>query len=256
MLMIIIKLLVLIGWVLIGTQAHATNNNLDPLDSPGWNVMHEFILGGEPVVFDDRVIINIPEFAEDPLNVPVSIRIEGIKDIQDIVIFADMNPIQKVLNFKPVKIEPYIAFRIKVEQSTPIRAAVKTSDGVWHVGGKWLEAAGGGCSAPSHGMVHGDWQQTLMNVSSRYWSKGDINRLRFRIMHPMDTGLAPGIPEFYVKNFSILNEAGQTLALLNTYQPISENPVFTFELKKNSSVEQLHLVGMDNNGNRLTATIQ
>lgn len=219
--------------------------------------MHERLLNNEAVVFDDHVIIHAPEFAEDPLNVPVSIEVNGLDDIQDIVVFADLNPIQEILNFKPINIKPYLAFRIKVEQATPLRAAVKTADGIWHVGGRWLEAAGGGCTAPSHGMTSGEWHTTLMKVSSRYWRDGkQFDRLRLRIMHPMDTGLAPGIPEFYIQQFSVVNDSGQTLAELDTFQPISENPVFTFDLLKDASTKQLQLVGSDNNGNPLQAIIK
>lgn len=233
-------------------------NLIDPLDSPSWTVMHELILNNEPVIFDDRVVVNTPDFAEDALNVPVSIEVLGLKDIQDIVVFADLNPIQKILNFKPIEVKPYLAFRIKVEQATPVRVAVKTSDGVWHVGGRWLDAAGGGCTAPSHGMSSGEWHETLMNVSSRYWKNkiSEYGRLRLRIMHPMDTGLAPGIPEFYIEKFSVINEKGQKLAELDTYQPLSENPIFTFDLNKASLTKEINLVGRDNNGNQLTATIR
>lgn len=231
---------------------------IDPLDSPSWAVMHELMLNNEPVVFDDRVIVNTPDFAEDALNVPVSIEVAGIENIQDIVVFADLNPIQKVLSFKPIEVKPYLAFRIKVEQATPVRAAVKTADGVWHVGGRWLDAAGGGCTAPSHGMSTGAWHETLMDVSSRYWKNKtpDYGRLRLRIMHPMDTGLAPGIPEFYIEQFSVINEEGEKLAELDTYQPLSENPIFTFDLNKSSLTTEINLVGRDNNGNQLTATIR
>ena len=249
---------IFIGLLSLPNIAFSDTDIIDPLDSPSWDVMHSLFLNNEPVVFDNRVVVNAPEFAEDALNVPVSVEVDGINDIQTIVVFADLNPIQKVLEFKPIDIKPYIAFRFKVEQATPLRAAVKTSDGVWYVGGRWLEASGGGCTAPSHGMTTGEWHQTLMNVSSRYWksSEAKFNRLRIRIMHPMDTGLAPGIPEFYIENFSVVNDKGKTLAELGTYQPLSENPVFTFDLNQSSSTDKIHLVGKDNNGNILNAQIR
>ncbi len=252
----IFKTALLFAFMSIQYMTYAASNSIDPLNSPGWEVMHDIMLDGDNVVFDNNVIVTVPDFAEDPLNVPVSVEVVGINQIEQIVVFADLNPIQKILGFKPIDIKPFISFRIKVEQSTPVRAAVKTSNGVWHVGGRWIEAAGGGCTAPSNSMVAGDWQQDLMKVSSRYWKGNETNRLRFRIMHPMDTGLAPGIPAFFIEQFSVINKSGRTLAELNTYQPISENPVFTFDLKRGSLDEQISLVGRDNNGNRLNATIR
>lgn len=248
---------ILIGVLSWQHLAYSNSDLVDPLDSPSWHVMHNTILNDEPVVFDERVIVSVPEFAEDPMNVPVSVQVSDINDIEDIVVFADLNPIQKVLSFKPLSISPYLAFRFKVEQSTPVRAAVKTSDGVWHVGGRWLEAAGGGCTAPSRGRGADNWTETLMNVSSRTWKdEGNLSRLRFRIMHPMDTGLAPGIPEFYIEHFTVRDAAGETIALLDTYQPVSENPVFTFDLADKVATDYIQLVGTDNNGNKLSVTIK
>ncbi|MBL1143273.1 MAG: quinoprotein dehydrogenase-associated SoxYZ-like carrier [Proteobacteria bacterium] len=217
--------------------------------------MHSKILNNEPVIFDDRVQISMPDFAEDPMNVPVSVQVNNLENIEEIVIFADLNPIQKVLSFQPFHIKPYLSFRIKVEQSTPVRAAVRTSDGSWHVGGSWLEAAGGGCTAPSQGRAAGNWHETLMNVSSRSWIKNELGRVRFRIMHPMDTGLADGIPEFYLEYFDVVDAGGSVLAKITTYQPISENPVFTLDINK-EILKPINLLGVDNNGNRLNAQIE
>lgn len=216
--------------------------------------MHLQILDNEPVIFDDKVKVSIPDFAEDPMNVPVSVRVKDLDNIEKIVVFADLNPIQKVLSFQPFHIKPYLSFRIKVEQSTPVRAAVKTEDGVWHVGGRWLEATGGGCTAPSQGRIAGNWHATLMNVSSRSWFYDDLVRIRFRIMHPMDTGLADRIPEFYLEYFDVVDGAGSVLVNIVTYQPISENPVFTMDLYKGVTMP-INLLGTDNNGNHLDSSI-
>jgi len=227
---------------------------VDPLNSPGWETMHLQMLDNGSVVFDDRVTVSMPDFAEDPLNVPVSVRVKELVSIEEILVFADLNPIQKVLSFKPFHAKPYLSFRIKVEQSTPVRAAVRTLDGIWHVGGRWLEAAGGGCTAPSQGRVAGNWHETLMDVSSRSWFNDGSGRIRFRIMHPMDTGLVDGIPEFYLKQFDVVDGAGLILAKVTTYQPISENPVFTLDIDE-EAVVPINLLGSDNNGNRLEARI-
>ena len=49
----------------------------------------------------------------------------------------------------------YFAFRMRIEQGTVIRAAVR-KDGQWHIGGHDLDAAGGGCSVPSVTESHVD----------------------------------------------------------------------------------------------------
>ncbi len=228
----------------------------DPLDSPSWNTMHKVILSNEKVVFDERVKVIVPDVAEDPMNVPVSVSVEEIGEIEEIRVFADLNPIQQILNFHPGKIEPYIAFRFKVQQSTPVRAAARTKDGVWHVGGQWLDATGGGCTAPSVSRGLANWRDTLGDVKSRLWSRVDQpDRLRFRIMHPMDTGLAPGIPAFYIELLELKDKQGDLLAHIQSYQPVSENPFFSLDLKS-KLYQGLTLTGRDNNGNQINKVLQ
>lgn len=215
--------------------------------------MHTHVLRGELVHFDPRVHVIAPAIAEDAMNVPVAIVVNSLDRITAIVAFADLNPIQEILRFYPHEVTPYLAFRFKVEQSTPIRAAVKTADGVWHVGGQWLKASGGGCTAPSAARQGSGWEETLGQVKARRWSRPEGARLRFRVMHPMDTGLAAGIPAFYVRTLA-LQRGDEVLATLETFEPVSANPVFTLDLA-DSDLRPIRLTGADNNGNRIDRAI-
>ena len=49
------------------------------------------------VVFDQRVEVQGPSFAEDPMNVPITVRVKGLPDVQRVVVLVDRNPIRKVL---------------------------------------------------------------------------------------------------------------------------------------------------------------
>jgi len=71
----------------------------------------------------------------------------------------------------------------------------------------------------------------------------------------MDTGLADGVPEFYLQNINITDQAGVVVAKIKTYQPLSENPVFTIDVNKELELP-LFLQGVDNNGNRLKAELK
>lgn len=211
-------------------------------------------LDGGPVRFDDRVKVRMPPSAEDPLSVPVEVRVEGLGEVQEIRLIADLNPIPLILSFVPTRAEPAIAFRFKVEQSTPVRAAARTPDGVWHVGGGWLSAAGGGCTAPSHGTGGGMWRDQLNHVSGALWPREDgHSRLKLRVMHPMDTGLASGIPVFHIESLRVLDADGRELALVKTYEPVSENPVLSLDLRGNGPVR---VVGRDIQGNRIDASVR
>lgn len=241
------------------TAVGAAPVEVDPLKSPSWESMASQLLHNETVVFDEHVVVVAPTSAEDSLNVPVSISIQNLNDIEQVVVFSDLNPIPKILTFKPVQAMPYLEFRFKVQQSTPIRAAARTKDGVWHVGGQWIDAAGGGCTTASVGMSSDNWTDTLGQVSAKRWNHtaDDVERLRLQIMHPMDTGLAPGIPAFHLTQLDLLDGQNQPLMQMELFEPVQENPVLSFNLP-HSSIQNasVFLRGTDNNGNRFYAEIQ
>lgn len=235
----------------------------DPFKSLPWGDMRREFLAGEQAVFDDRVVVRGPAFAEDPMNVPVTVSVQGLADIERIVVLVDRNPIRRVLEYQPMAALPAVSFRFKLEQASPVRAAVRTRDGVWHVGGTWVDSAGGGCTVSGATRKDGSWSQTLGQVSARLFEGGPAAqatpvpgaaRLRLRVMHPMDTGLVGGVPAFYVSRLSVRDTADRELLRLATYEPVSENPVFSFDFPSRPA-GQLRIVGSDNNGNRIDARL-
>lgn len=239
--------------VLLAPFAALAAKPVDPLRSPSWDAMVQRHLDGGRYVFDDRVQVILPPSAEDPLSVPVEVRVEGLEGVQELRLIADLNPIPLILSYTPTRAEPFIAFRFKVEQSTPVRAAARTQDGVWHVGGAWLTASGGGCTAPSYGTGGGLWRDQLNQVSAGLWPRADdTSRLKLKIMHPMDTGLASGIPVFYIESLQILDAQNRELASLKAYEPVSENPVLSLNLRHRGPVR---IVGRDIQGNRIDAQV-
>lgn len=226
---------------------------IDPMHSPHWSAMHERFLNNGTVVFDEKVEVFAPEKAEDSLNVPVSFKAEALDAVEELVVFADFNPIPLVLKFRPGELQPNLSFRMKLQQGTPVRVAARTSDDIWHVGTVWIDAAGGGCTLPSVGISSGNWTETLGRVDANVWERSGNNRLRMRIMHPMDTGLAAGIPKFHIENLFIRDANSQSvLAELDLYEPISENPMLSLDVGRYS---QFSVKGRDNNGNKIEAII-
>lgn len=227
----------------------------DPLQSSVWPYMRRQYASDAAVTFDPRVEVLTPRIAEDSLSVPVTVRVRDVPDVERIVVIADLNPIVKILEYEPRRSLPTLSFRIKLQQASPVRALVRRRGGTWLAGGQWVDAAGGGCTAPSTGRTAPDWTLTLNAVQGRVWREDGRQRLRLRIRHPMDTGLAPGIPAFYIEEISVLDRNAEPLFQLATFEPVSENPVFSFDLP-NTGDGPLRIVGRDNNGNRIEAAVQ
>jgi sulfur-oxidizing protein SoxY len=224
----------------------------DPLNSPVWTDMARKLLAGGSIVFDDRVKVTVPGVVENQAQVPVTADARAVPNVEKLIVFADLNPIQHVLTLTPAnaKAEPYISFRMKLEQATPVRAAALTSDGVWHVGGVFLEAAGGGCSAPAMARGDADWTTTVGNAQGRIWRDANgAARLRLRVRHPMDTGLAKdNTPAFFIEKFEIKGASGEALATLEVFEPVSEDPTVTVVVTPAATDASVSVDGRDNNG--------
>jgi sulfur-oxidizing protein SoxY len=236
----------------------------DPFGSFRWPELRREFLGTAPVRFDDRVQVRGPVFAEDPMNVPVTVSADGLGEVEMIMVFVDRNPIRKVLEYFPLGSLPRVSFRFKLQQASPVRAAVKTRDGVWHVGGTLVDSAGGGCTVAGETRKDGSWAKSLGEVSARVFPRsvpagtagGELaTRVRLRVMHPMDTGLAGGIPAFFINRLSLREEGGRELLRINAFEPVSENPIFSFDFA-GAPTGRLQLVGSDNNGNRINGAVE
>lgn len=230
----------------------------DPLGSMQWPDMKgQFFEANAKTVFDSRIKVTVPLFAEDAMNVPVSFDASALGKVKKIVVLVDRNPIRKVLEFIPEKAKPALNFRFKLEQASPIRVAALTEDGVWHVGYAFIEAAGGGCTVPGATRADGSWPQTLNKVAGKMFDANQLRddaRLRVQVSHPMDTGLVAGVPAFYIEEMVLQDQNKQVLAKLYPFEPVSENPLFSFDFDK-KPVGPISLVGRDNNGNRIDAKV-
>lgn len=243
-----------------GPLAAAPAPQADPFGSLAWPDLAREHFGSAAVVFDRRVEVQVPAFAEDPMNVPVTVRVApGLAEVEQILVIVDRNPIRKVLSYHPLggRALPAVSFRFKLEQASPVRAAARTRDGVWHVGGALVDSAGGGCTVSGATRKDGSWSRTLGQVQGRVFSDeaGGSSRLRVRLMHPMDTGLVAGVPAFYINRLTVRDGEGRDLLRLEPYEPVSENPVFSFDFPEPPK-GGLQIVGSDNNGNRIDSRIE
>ncbi|SDD74452.1 quinoprotein dehydrogenase-associated SoxYZ-like carrier [Ruegeria marina] len=249
--------LALVAGVLAST-AHAADTPrvqlTDPFSSGMWEY-HQIGLLGDPadIRFDDRVKVIAPAAAEDAFNVPLLVDATALDDVEEIVISVDYGPIPKILSFFPGAAEPKLALRFKIDQATPIRASVRTRSGAWHVGGTLIDAAGGGCTAPAQAYASDDWEEKLGEIHGRLWAAS--GRARLIVDHPMDTGLADGIPLFIIEELRFSNDSGEELARLALSEPVNEDPAFTLYFNPERMPPLLHVRGRDNNGNEIEGTL-
>lgn len=202
----------------------------DPLSSPMWEYHAGKLFAGAPVVFDDAVRVDLPMLAENQHVLPVTVDARSLEKVVRIVLFADLNPIPVAVEYEPIAAQAFIATRIKLDQRTPVRAAALTADGVWHVAGGWVDAAGGGCSAPPLSRVRGDWADHLGEMRGSVWSGAVATRVRLTVRHPMDTGLVENIPLYNIDSVVFSDAAGGTLARMTVHASVSEDPAFTLML--------------------------
>lgn len=219
-----------------------------------WEFHAERLFGNAPVQFDPAVQVHIPEIAENQRVFPVTVDARALRDVQRIVIFADLNPIPVAVDYTTQTAAPFIATRIKLDQRTPVRAAVLTSDGTWHIAGSWIDAAGGGCSAPPVSRVKGDWADHLGETRTAAWADGTSQaRLRMTFRHPMDTGLVENIAAYNIERVVIRTADGKALGEMQVSGSVSEDPAFTFMVRNEG--DTIHYVATDSAGLQFAGTV-
>jgi len=235
-------------------QAAGIDPGRDPVPSVMWSFYHQQMLGDAPFMFDERVKLLAPPFAEDARQVPVEIDARAFKgEVVRILAWAELNPLPKIVDFEPVSgVLPWLSVRIRVEQATPLRAAVLTRDGLWHVGSALIDAAGGGCTAPSVVRTQPGWEEHIGEVLGGRYPRAGFNRLRLQVAHPMDNGMVSGIAEFFINHAELRDSNNQVLARLELFPAVSENPNLAFDIE---GAGQTRLVLRDNGGNQFDASI-
>jgi len=245
-----IRLILVVFLSSLAGVPHARELPVDPYESVMWQSMADRFMPDGEIVFDGKVRVMAPLSAENQFHVPITIDATGLDDVQEIIAVADLNPIPLVLSVRPEKALAYVGFRVKLQQTSPIHVGVRTGDGVWHVGGAIVDAAGGGCTAPAAAHGTSNWVKTLGKTRAFVGRETPSSaRLTVRMKHPMDTGLATGIPAFYLNELTIRNEAGEVLADIDLYEPVSEDPTLTLKPKVGSGAEVISVSARDTEGN-------
>ncbi len=244
-------------WMLCGLMAAPVLAAVprDPFGSPMWEYNLKRYLGeGSRVVHDERVQLVVPPFAEDSAQVPLTLDLSAYPGpVQQIITWVDLNPIPHLFTLTPGATQArLLSLNFRVQQATTVRAAVRDGDGVWHIGSAYVDAAGGGCTAPSLTGANPDWEQHFGTIRggafSRLPSQVSGVRYKFSVMHPMDSGMVGDVPAFHIESVRLAGPGGDAPLLTMTLsQSAAENPMFVFELEQQPPYTVLWM--RDNNGN-------
>lgn len=219
----------------------------DPARSPLWRSMETTYLRGLPVVFDDRVKVVLPPVTEDQTQVPVTADARTLGRVDELLIIADLNPFPLTLRLEPRHALAFVALRMKIEQGTAIHAAALV-DGRWHVNGRYLDAAGGGCSVKPPGQARADLS-AVGEMHGRVWPEGaNGSRLRLRIVHPMDNGMIGNAPVYFIETVTVSNPAGEALATVQLSEAVAPDPTLTLLIDETRPSARLVIRARDNNG--------
>lgn len=227
----------------------------NPIPSPTFDDILKEIIKNDSYIFDnENVKIKVPNFADNPVQVPIFVNAKNIKNAKKMILFADLNPTAEIIDMDLKNILPLVSLNIKVAQETPIRALVLDENNVWHIGSKNIKSFGGGCSVASVSSSNTDFSNLLGKIKIEVFEVEDNTyRIKSSIFHPMETGLIFGNPEFYINKIEI-KQGKNIFSSMNVFSSVSENPRFIFELK--NRVDNLNIEFIDNDGNNYKADIK
>ena len=232
-------------FVLFLISLNAQNKN--PILSPIFDDLIKSIVADEKYIFDDdNIILKVPDFADNPFQVPIYVNGLKIVNAKRLVLFADYNPISNIIDMELENLLPVISTNIKVAQETPLRALILDDKNIWHVGSINIKSNGGGCDISTQSSNSYEYEKLLGEIKIELFQKEEGNRIKTSIFHPMETGLIFGTNEFYI-NSIIIKDKDKVLANIKSTSVISENPRFIFESK--NKIDNLDIEFTDNDGN-------
>ncbi|MAH89569.1 MAG: hypothetical protein CMJ06_06000 [Pelagibacterales bacterium] len=187
---------------------------------------------------NSSIKIIIQDEVEEAHEVSMVVKIPNkLKNTNKILILVDNNPIQLVTKIFPQKPLKSVGFNIRMEQDSYVRAIILDENNIWNVASKKvIVKSPGGCSLPGCDPTKEICEPSKLGkiVMHKYKRSSGNWRLKFKINHPMDTGLVTDpnsgkiIPEYHVNWIYFENSKGE-LAKAQTFGALSANPTFILD---------------------------
>lgn len=189
---------------------------------------------------DDLIVLELPKRAENAAIVPVSItaQIPQTTDryIKTIYLIIDKNPgaLAGKFHFTPRSGRADLAFRVRIDAYTPVRAIAEMNDGELFMSRRFIKASGG-CSAPAGADLDAAMARLgkikLKTQSATKPTEPTLAQLM--ISHPNINGLQMDqvsrlyAPAHFVRHVKVSFD-GEEVFSAETGFGISENPSFRF----------------------------
>ena len=197
--------------------------------------------GDRPITqSDDLIVLDAPERADDAAIVPVSItsKIPQTEErfIKTIYFIIDKNPgpLVGTFRFSPKSGRADLAFRVRVNAYSPIRAVAETNDGKLYMSRRFIKATGG-CSAPAGSDLDAAMARLGKNKlkTNSALKLAEPTSAQLMISHPNLSGLQMNqvtqlyAPAHFVRHIKV-SFKGEEVFSADTGFGISENPSFGF----------------------------
>ena len=223
---------------------------LNPNNSDIWSELQDNLLGKDiNVLFVDDIKLIMQDYIEEAHKVPLIVTLpKRLHNFKNFILIIENNPIQQAMSIKPYRSIEALGMNIRLEDDSPVRAAVLGDNGVWYIGSKMaFVASAGGCSTPAcDPSVEVCETGTIGKIAiKQYEREAGAERIKLKITHPMETGFVTDlqgeiIPEYFVKNIHVDDNEGP-IADITTFAALSSDPIILLDLPKKGQSVRIHV---------------
>ena len=210
----------------------------EPYGDDFLSIKDQYLGKDEKFLNNSKIKIIIQDEIDEAHEVSMVVKIpNNLKNTSKIFILVDNNPIQLVTKIFPKKPLKSVGFNIRMEQDSYVRAIILDDNNIWNIASKKVVVKSpGGCSLPACDPTKEVCEPSELGkiVMHKYKRSTGNWRLKFKINHPMDTGLVTDpnsgkiIPEYHVNWIYFQNPKGE-LAKAQTFGALSANPTFILD---------------------------
>ena len=208
-------------------------------DAP-WAALQKSHFPGKKLQAAPFVRLTAPARAASGEQVPFSFSIDhpmtAKQYIKSVTVFVDANPVPltAVFHFNPQSGKAEISTRIRFESDSPVHVVAESNDGSLYVNEIAVKASGG-CGGTTLGdnaaaMAAAGKMKIALDGA---FKRGDVNKARLLIKHPMYTGLQRDLstngyrPAFFIDKIEVTYN-GKPVMTADTAIGISEDPSIGF----------------------------